>query len=202
MSTPVSSPVPPILRDFPEFLETERLLIRAPRPGDGQVMNEAVVESLPELQPWIAWAKTAPSLDDSETFVRQAAAKFTMREDLPMFIYRKSDGAFIGGTGLHRFDFKVPRFEIGYWLRTSAHRSGYMTEAVHTLTAFCFETWEAARIEIRCDARNQASAAVAERVGYTLEARHRHQSRDTAGSLCDMLMYAMLRAEYFARRGG
>ena len=33
---------PPILMDFPESFETERLLILSPLPGDGPEMNAAV----------------------------------------------------------------------------------------------------------------------------------------------------------------
>jgi len=49
----------PILRDIPEFFETERLIVRCPRPGDGQLVHEAVVETLRDLRAWPAslpWA--------------------------------------------------------------------------------------------------------------------------------------------------
>ena len=36
----------PILLDFPDSFETERLLLRAPRVGDGAVMNAALIESI------------------------------------------------------------------------------------------------------------------------------------------------------------
>jgi hypothetical protein len=44
---------PPILRDFPESFETERLGIRSPMPGDGEEVYAAVSESLDELKPWM-----------------------------------------------------------------------------------------------------------------------------------------------------
>lgn len=34
----------PILLDLPESFETERLIIRAPKVGDGQALNEAIEE--------------------------------------------------------------------------------------------------------------------------------------------------------------
>lgn len=42
---------PPILRDFPESFETERLLIRSPLPGDGPEKHTDIGESLDELTP-------------------------------------------------------------------------------------------------------------------------------------------------------
>jgi len=43
----------PILRDFPERFESERLLIRAPLPRDGANVHAAIAESLDELRPWM-----------------------------------------------------------------------------------------------------------------------------------------------------
>ena len=63
---------PPILMDFPESFETERLLIRSPLPGDGQELHTAVRESLGELTPWMAWPKERRTVDDSEASARRA----------------------------------------------------------------------------------------------------------------------------------
>lgn len=60
------APLDPILRDFPDQLETERLLIRAPRPGDGAAGNAAIRESEAELRPWMPWVHPLPSPDDTE----------------------------------------------------------------------------------------------------------------------------------------
>lgn len=183
----------PILRDFPDFIETERLLIRAPRPGDGTVVNKATRETIAELQPWMPWAQTEPTPEESEMYVRQGAADWLTRKNLPLLIFRRSDGLFLGGTGFHRIDWSIPRVEIGYWLRTSETGKGYMTEAVEGLTRFAFETLGAVRIEIRCDARNVASAAVAKRAGYTLEGTFRYDGRGADGSLRDTLIFACVR---------
>ncbi|WP_312151082.1 MULTISPECIES: GNAT family N-acetyltransferase [Paenibacillus] len=56
----------PILLDFPESFETERLLIRAPLWGDGVSMYEAIRESIDELRPWMAFAQVIPTLEESE----------------------------------------------------------------------------------------------------------------------------------------
>jgi len=54
----------------------------------------------------------------------------------------------------------VRRFEIGYWIRQSASRQGFMSEAVDRVTQFAFKNLQANRIEIRCDcisSMNEAS---------------------------------------------
>jgi RimJ/RimL family protein N-acetyltransferase len=180
----------PLLLDFPDEIETERLIIRAPRHGDGATINAAVRESIHELRPWMPWAQTMPEVEDTETHVRDALARFLKREELPLSMWRKSDGQYVGSSGLHRIDWSVPCMEIGYWCRTSLAGQGYITEAVIGITRFAFEHLYAQRLEIRCDARNTRSAAVAERAGYVLEARlHRHMRAADGVGLRDTLIY-------------
>ncbi|MBN1200962.1 MAG: GNAT family N-acetyltransferase [Anaerolineae bacterium] len=186
-----AQPQNPILRDFPDQFESERLIIRAPRPGDGPAVNEAIHESLDELKPWMPWADPAPSVADTEAHMRGAAARFLQREDLPLLLFRKNGGLFIGGSGLHRINWSVPCMEIGYWVRTSQQGNGYITEAVRRITTFALEKLGAQRVEIRCDARNTRSAAVAERAGYSLEARFHHHMRGVDGVLRDTLIYVL-----------
>jgi ribosomal-protein-serine acetyltransferase len=181
----------PLLLDFPDQLKTERLIIRGPRPGDGFAANEAIHESIEELRPWMPWAQTVPSPDDTEAVFRRGLARFLLREDFLLTLWRKSDGLFVGGSGLHRIDWSVPCMEIGYWVRTSLSGQGYVTEAVIGITAFAFKYLHAERLEIRCDACNTRSAAVAERAGYHLEARfHNHMRTADGRSLRDTLVYA------------
>lgn len=180
----------PILRNFPDYLETERLIIRAPRPGDGAAGNEAIRESEQALKPWMLWVTPLPAPEDTEEVYRRMAAQWLTRESLPMILIRKADGLFVGGSGLMCRDWSVPFFEIGYWVRTRLQGQGYITEAVRAQTRFALDVLGARRIEIRMDARNGRSKAVAERAGYTLEGRLRHAARAVDGTLADLLIYA------------
>lgn len=167
----------PILLDLPDSFESERLIIRAPRPGDGPAINAAVVESLAELRPWMPWAVETPPLAETEEFARRAAAGWLTRESLTLTLWRKDTGEYVGNSGMHRIDWEVPSVEIGYWVRTSLAGQGYITEAVDAITAFAFDTLGAHRVEIHCDERNTRSAAVARRAGFDLEAILRNHRR-------------------------
>lgn len=182
-----------ILRDVPERLETARLVVLAPRVGDGAAVCEAALESLGELRPWMPWVHPAPTVESSEESVRRAVAAFVERRDLRYHLYDRESGAFVGGSGLHRIDWRVPRFEIGYWVRTSRARQGLVTEAVRALAQMAFDALLAERVEIRCDARNEPSARVAERAGFAREACLRNETRAIDGSLRDTLVFARLR---------
>lgn len=180
----------PILKDFPAHFETERLLVRCPQSGDGVAMFEAIVESRAELVPWMAWASKNQHVDETEEYVRRAQANWLMRTALPMLVYRKSDGSFVGGSGLHHIEWDVPAFEIGYWQRTKCRGQGYITEAVNGLTAFCREVLGARRIVIRCDTLNTRSKRVAERAGFALEATVRSTYREPGGQLRDDFVFS------------
>lgn len=82
----------PILLDIPDCFESERLLIRAPKPGDGAALNEAVVESIEQLRPWMPWAQEVPTPEDSETVIRRAHLSFIERSDLMLLLILKETG--------------------------------------------------------------------------------------------------------------
>jgi RimJ/RimL family protein N-acetyltransferase len=180
-------------RDLPMRLHTDRLLIRAVSAEDGLMLYEGVRESFAELTRWMPWAKQMPARYEQETYAREAAARFRQREELQYVLLLRDGETFVGGIGFHAIHWHVPRLEIGYWLRTSMTGKGYMTEAVTALTAFGFRTLHAERLEIRCDARNIASASVARRAGYALEARLHHNARGNDGLLTDTLVFARLK---------
>lgn len=194
----MSGSTKPILLNFPESFESDRLIIRAPQAGDGQALNQAVCESLEHLKPWMPWAQHAPSPEESEEIVRRGRARWILREDLWLLLFRKSDGLYVGGSGLHQINWNVPSFEIGYWVRKHLEGQGYIGEAVAAITRFAFETLDAGRVEIRCDTRNNRSAQVAQRAGYRLEATLRHDSLDTAGNLRDSYIFGMTAPDYKA----
>lgn len=196
MTASIAAP-DPIGLEVPEQLITDRLVLRCPQPGDGAQLNAAVCESLSALRPWMPWAREAPTLQDSEVHVRRAQANFRLRDDLVFLIFERqpdgSPGLLVGACGLHRMDWSVRRFEIGYWRRTGHGGKGVITGAVKALTRLCFDTLAAQRVEIRMDATNGASRRVAERADFTLEGVLRRDSLTPEGTVRDTAVYARVR---------
>jgi RimJ/RimL family protein N-acetyltransferase len=143
------------------------------------------------------WAQTVPTLAQSEAECRRMQAKVLLREDLPLMMFeRGADGSelgFVGGTGMHRIDWKVRRFEIGYWCRSNRVGSGFVSEAVEAITRCAFEQLQARRVEVRMDDSNVRSWRVAERAGFTLEGVLRCQSLAPDGEPRDTRVYAKTR---------
>jgi RimJ/RimL family protein N-acetyltransferase len=177
--------VNPILKDFPDHFETERLSARCPRSGDGAMLAEAVERSRAELKPWLSWVKDENSVEEMEIYARKAVADFVLREQLRFFLFLRADGTFVGNMWLHHIDWDIPCFEIGYWLHTRYTGYGYMTEAIRGLTEFAHSWLGARRLEIRCDTRNVKSKKVADRAGYRLEFTVCNGYRDHENQLRD-----------------
>jgi len=188
----------PILIDLPEELSTERTLLRPYRAGDGAELFAAVDESREHILPWMPWGPAHKTLNDSETLVRTWEARWKLREDLPIGMFDKASGRFVGGMGLHRIDWDIRSFEIGYWICKSASGKGHVTEAVELVTALAFDTLKANRVFIRCAAENVRSAAVAKRAGFIYEGSLRNSIKDANGELHDALMFSLIPEDWAA----
>jgi RimJ/RimL family protein N-acetyltransferase len=185
-----SPPLEP--RSLPSF-ETERLALCPPSEDFVPEVLEAIRETFEALNAWMPWARRMPTLEEQRAYAGEARRKFESGEDLAFALFDKASGLYAGGSGLHRIDWSVPRFEIGYWVRGRFQGRGYATEAASGLAGVAFDQLGARRVEIRCDDRNRRSAQVAERAGFVLEGILRHELRHVDGTLRDTRVYARVR---------
>ncbi len=188
MILPMSSGTPP--PRIRTRLETKRLVIRAPLVADAPVLNRLVHESFAELQPWMPWAQKLPTLVQSRADLGGAVAQYRRGTDLRMLFFTKRSGVLIGSGGLHRIDWSLPCFEIGYWCGTRYVGRGYITEAVEEIARFALAELAAQRVEIRCEIENVPSRRVAERAGFPLEGIQRRDRRKMDGTITDTCVYA------------
>lgn len=180
---------------LPEQIESERLVIRVARPGDGVMFNAAVVESVERLSPWLGWVTPVPSVEQSEASCRKAYARFLVNEDLMVFFFQKSDGALVGGSGLHDANWDLRHFEVGYWGHAKFAGMGLITEGVAALSDYALDRLGASRVFLTTDDRNVASWKLAERAGFQLEGVLRKDRRDLAGELRDTRVYSRIGGE-------
>lgn len=151
---------------LPSEIRTPRLVLRRWRTSDAALMKAAIDDNLPHLQAWMPWAQAEPSsLGVIEERIALFEQQFDTGTEWLYAIRSRSSDAVVGGTGLH------PRIgpdglEIGYWLRENATGQGYATEAARALTQVALDQPDIERVQIRCDPRNVASAAIPLRLGY------------------------------------
>ncbi len=192
----MNKPQYPTLILLPDELRGPRILLRAYRAEDAQALYEAVAESREHIRPYLPFADAHQSVEESLDWINHQAARWLLREDMNMGIWRITDAAkparFLGGIGMHPHDWQIGYFEIGYWLRASEIGHGYMTEAVRLLTDYIFAIHDANRVEIRCDARNISSAGVAKRLGFVQEAVVRNRELAPDGTLRTMLYFSRI----------
>jgi RimJ/RimL family protein N-acetyltransferase len=177
---------------YPFELVTERLVIRPPMRADAPQLMEAIGETIDRLRLWMPWADHVPTLEEAVENCRKAEESFREGSDGRLHIFLKESLVFVGGSGLHRIDWSVPKVEIGYWIRTSCSGKGYITEAVKEITRYALAELQANRVEIRMSSRNVKSRGVPERLGFTFEGMLRNDARHLDGSLRDTCVYAKI----------
>ena len=180
-----------------EELRGERVLVRPYRESDAQALFEAVAESRDHLRPWLPFADTHQSAEESRDWIIHQVANWLLREDLIVGIWEAATNLYLGGSGLHPRSWEIRYFEIGYWIRASASGRGYITEAVKLLTGYAFTALAAKRVEIRCDERNVRSAAVPQRLGFVQEGRLRNRELAPDGTLRNMLIFSLIPADRY-----
>ena len=178
---------------LPESLQSERLLIRVACRGDGAMFNEAVLDSLPELAPWLGWVTPAPTPEQSEASCCAAHERFLRNEDLMAFFLTKDGGELVGGSGLHKANWTLRQFEVGYWGRARFAGSGLVTEGVRALARHAIDVLGANRVFLTTDERNVRSRRVAERAGFEYEGTLRKDRLDLEGRLRNTRVYAIVR---------
>jgi RimJ/RimL family protein N-acetyltransferase len=187
----------PLPEDLPERLSLGDLCLRRASPGDGAALCAAVTASLPDLRPWMPWAQSETDVEQSELVVRRMHDDFGSRIDLPMLVFETdaggAEGRLVGGTGLHRIDWALRRFEIGYWRRRGCDGRGIATRCAQAMSRLAFDHLAARRVEIRLDSRNWRSARVAEQAGFSLEGILRQDSLSPDGRWRDTRVYARVR---------
>ncbi len=160
-----------------------------PTEGDADAVAEALRASLAQWQRWTAAAPTK-AVEEMRK-VAAAAGRSNARGD--SFCWRmveKSSGALVGGVDLHSIGWSIPRCEIGYWGAERWVGQGLVTEAVREILRVATGELGMARVEARCDGRNEAAHRLAERVGMQREGRLRKYERDPAGELCDIVIFS------------
>lgn len=190
------APASPVLINIPEQLHGMRVLVRPYHSDDAPALWEAVDESRDHLSPWLPWVNSYTSVDDTRITIARMQAHWLLREDLPLGVFDLANGALLGGSGLHRINWTIRTFEIGYWLRRSAEGHGYMAEAVQLLTRMAFDTLAANRVEIRMDARNARSEQIPKRLGFIHEGTLRNNTPDADGEPRDTHVYALIPDDY------
>lgn len=131
---------------------------------------------------------------DARQWVERAARNRRSGRALGLTVRRRSDGAVLGGVGLHHMEEGDRCGEVGYWLGREFRGSGYATEAVNLLVGTGFARLGLVRIEGRVFPRNRASQSVLRRCGFRYEGRLRDEAFKD-GRYQATLLFARLKSD-------
>ncbi|HET9492134.1 MAG TPA: GNAT family N-acetyltransferase [Methylomirabilota bacterium] len=167
------------------------ILIRRYRPDDAERLLEAARESVEQIFPWMPWARSGYSLEDSRAWIAHCEATWAQGVEYNFAIVDQDD-RYLGGCGLNQLNRGHRVANLGYWVRTSARARGIATAAVPALADFAFRETDLARLEIVVAVGNAASHRVAEKSGAIREGLA-HDRLHLHGRQHDAVVYALLR---------
>jgi RimJ/RimL family protein N-acetyltransferase len=176
---------------------TARLTLRSFTPDD--LDDLYAYHSRPDVARYLHWeARDLPQ-------ARQALAeqcRETRLDDegdwLTFAVVWREAGRVVGEVGLKWLSREHRQGETGFIFNPDYQGRGLATEAAECMLAIGFGTLGWRRIIGCCDARNDASARLMERIGMRREAHLRH-SGIVKGKWADELIYAILDDEWKAR---
>lgn len=181
----------------PTEFTSERLCLRAYRPGDGARYLAMIRENWDHLYEFMPPNVAAMQNEaEAEAIIGWLNAEWRQRNLFIFGAWEKACGDYVGETYLANPDWHVPSLELGYFLVQASTGKGFATEAAQAAIRYAFEHLLVSRVDLQCRADNIASQRVAERCGFHLEGCQRLRHRKKDGTLVDRLWYGLLRAEW------
>lgn len=190
-----------MLLDLPEQIETERLIVRAYRYGDGAAYYDVCMHNKRHLLPYEAGnpALEVETPDDAETLMRRFVAYWAVRDAFFLGAWQAESGIFACQVYIGPVSWDLPEFEIGYFADTRCTGQGFVTEAVKAAICFCFDHLHAYRLRLGCNETNLRSWRVAERCGFVREGHIRQVHPHILcanGRYSGDFLYGLLRSEW------
>lgn len=179
--------------DLPEKIETERLTLHKPDVRFAEQLHTAILDGYDDFVTWLSWSHTPPTLEEVKAECRQQHDTFISREYIRYIIVEKATEKVVGRCAFPSFqaDWQIPQFGIAYFIRKSAQRKGFATEAVGAMTRLAFEKLHAKKVVIYCDIDNAASIKIPEKLNFTLDCTKKGGWPKANGELADLHTYSL-----------
>ncbi len=149
----------------------EKVMLRAPTPGDYGEWAELRFKSRRFLAPWEpVWPSDELTRLGYRRRIRRYQRDIKEGTGYPFFIFSNDESVLLGGLTLSHVQRGVTQSAaVGYWMGEPYARRGYMTDAVRTVIGFAFDTLRLHRLEAACLPHNSASIGLLEKTGFTRE---------------------------------
>ena len=173
-------------------LETARLIVRPFTEED--IAALIIYRSHPEVARYQLWDAPYTNAAAQAFWERQRqVVPNTPNSWQQLALEHKASGQLIGDCALHTVD--LHQVELGYTLAPAYQGRGYMSEALTRVISYLFTDLGKHRLSAEMDARNTASARLAERLGFRREA-HFIEDMWFKGEWSSTFVYALLAQEW------
>lgn len=175
---------------LPEEISGEKITIRRRVHAHDAELFALIDRSREHLRKFLFWTDGTKSVEDVRVVTDIFSANWESLASFEFVFFDKISGRMVGAGGVHTISHMNRMAEFGYYLDKDACGNGYATEFVRLLERELF-AHGIHRCVIECDADNTASAAVAQRLGYTFEGKLR-DAKFAYGAYRDELVFAKL----------
>ena len=160
---------------LPEQILTQRLRLQAMRVAHAEVLFRLMNAEYERLLNTMGGPRKNMNVAEQAERLAELETKRENGKEFPYCIFLTQPGqpdVLAGTIGVHHVLASNCRGEFGYWLGAEFEGHGIMSEAVTAMEQAC---WDAGfhHLQIRCASHNARSAAVPQRLGYTLDGRIR-----------------------------
>jgi len=160
---------------------------------DAAELFATVDENRAHLRPWLIWVDGTQKQEHSLEYIR--AARQEQYDQLSMAFGIFKNGKLAGGLGMHQWDQRLKKAQIGYWLAKAEEGKGILSECAGVFIAYLFEHLQLNKVELQYLPGNIRSGAVAKRLGFTIEGVLRDNVLMN-GAFHDLVTTGLLRKEY------
>jgi ribosomal-protein-serine acetyltransferase len=184
-------------------LTSDRLVLQRFTRRDASTLDEAIRESLADLNQWLPWARLDYTTADTTSFIRESVQAWKEERAWDYSVRLLDDPKrHLGNISFWTVSKLGKIAEIGYWVRSTETSRGICTEAVDLLLGEAFNSLGYHKVVLRIAVGNDASDRVAEKLGFTREGVLREELL-IRGNWVDHSLWSLLDREYrSARRSG
>lgn len=176
----------------------EELSLKLRHEEDTVAVFNLVEKNRSHLRPWLPWVDRTLTQEDSKKYIIGELENFKNKKTADFGIFYQEK--LVGSMGFNKIDSVNQKAEIGYWIDSDYEGKGIMTKCVTSIINYGFNELNLNRIEIRCSVLNKRSAAIPQRLGFTLEATlredHKITDPETGVEFTDGLIFGILKKEW------
>lgn len=150
-----------------EWIVRENIKLRLVEPADAASLYEQIEKTRPQLAKYMPWGDTTRSVADERKFLEYCQTQIAAQK-----LWNASiliDGQAVGMIDLHEIDQANSHADVGYWLGGQYQGNGVMTDCLKKLLEIGFDELKLHKIKLLAEVVNEASNAVAKKVGFQLE---------------------------------